>query len=64
MTVVSETKLTVLATVDGQSIALSVHIDVRHDVREAARRAGPSATAVACYYRSVVPNDRERILLS
>jgi len=45
LTVVGCQKLTVLATVGGQFITLSVQFCLQHDAREAARRAGPSATA-------------------
>ena len=49
-TVVGRIKLTILAAVDAwsQFITLSVHLSVQHDVLEAARRAGPSATADTC----------------
>jgi len=54
-TVVSRTKLTTLATVDAgpmslamHFITLSVRLCVQHVAREAARRAGPSATADTC----------------
>jgi len=56
-TVDGRTKLTALATVNvrcliddhGQFITLIVHVCVQHDAREAARRAGPSATASSIY---------------
>jgi len=51
-----EHKLTVLETVGFrptisaiQFITLSVQLCVQHDARDAARRAGPSATAAACF---------------
>jgi len=37
-------QFTILATIDGQFITLSVYLCVQQDAREAARRAGPSAT--------------------
>jgi len=37
--------LTVLATIDGQFITLMVHLCQQYDACDAARRAGPSATA-------------------
>jgi len=43
-------KLTTLATVDGWFITLSVHLFIQRDAREAARRAGSSATATCIYY--------------
>jgi len=43
-----------LATVVGrQFITLSVHICVQHDGRNAARRAGLSATAESCIFLQV-----------
>jgi len=44
-TVVGRTKLTAFATVYGQFITSTVHLCLQHNVREAARRAGPFATA-------------------
>jgi len=46
-TVVGGSKLTILATPGGYMwfITLSEHLCPQHDAREAARRAGPSATA-------------------
>jgi len=44
-TVVGRTMLTVLATIDGQFITLMVHLGQQYDACDAARRAGPSATA-------------------
>jgi len=44
-TVVGWQKLTVLATVGGQFITMSIQFSLQHDAREATRRAGPSATA-------------------
>jgi len=35
----------------GQFITLSVHLCLQHDAHEAARRAGPSATADIVYFR-------------
>jgi len=48
-TVVSRTRLIVLATVDGQFITLIVHLHLQHNECEAARRTGPSATADTCF---------------
>jgi len=60
-TVFGRTKCTVVVTVDiGQCITLSVHICVQHDVREAASRAGPSATADTCCIRRSAASSHEK----
>ena len=41
-------------------MTLSVHICVQHDVREAARRAGPSATADTCCIRRSAASSHEK----
>ena len=44
-TVAGRAKLTIFATIDGQSVTSSVQLCSHHGARESARRAGPSATA-------------------
>jgi len=58
--VVGRTKFTILATVGGQLITLTVHLST-YDALEGARRAGPSATAESLFgslFFATVPSVR------